>query len=178
MPAEPMTPVERKPIPGFPGYFATSGGDILSFKYRRWKQLVPNHAQKGYAVVSVRDSDGRKSTQRVHRLVLLAFVGPCPDGYQTRHLNGDRKDNRLANICWGTPVENHDDMRRHGTLPGWQNKGSNHGNAKLTEDQARQIKLALNKSYREAVDLAVSFGVSVFVVRRIMEGKAWTHVTI
>jgi HNH endonuclease/NUMOD4 motif len=31
---------------------------------------------------------------RVHRLVLEAFVGPCPPGQECRHLNGNPSDNR------------------------------------------------------------------------------------
>lgn len=36
----------------------------------------------------------------VHRLVLLAFVGPCPPGCEADHVNRDRSDNRLVNLRW------------------------------------------------------------------------------
>jgi hypothetical protein len=52
----------------------------------------------------------------VHVLVLNAFVGPCPLGMETRHLNGKPYDNRLSNLCWGTPVENAADAIRHAAL--------------------------------------------------------------
>ena len=45
----------------------------------------------------------------VHHAVLLAWVGPCPDGYQADHINGNAGDNRLENLEWVTPAEN---MRR------------------------------------------------------------------
>lgn len=52
----------------------------------------------------------------VHRLVLEAFVGQPPfEGAETRHINGDPTDNRLANLRWGTHAENMADMLRHGT---------------------------------------------------------------
>lgn len=51
----------------------------------------------------------------VHRLVLEAFVGPCPKGMQCRHLNGIPTDNRLENLRWGTPSEDNYDRVRHGT---------------------------------------------------------------
>jgi len=53
----------------------------------------------------------------VHRLVLMAFRGQPENGSRThsRHLNGDCTDNRLENLAWGTPKDNADDMRRHGT---------------------------------------------------------------
>ena len=35
---------------------------------------------------------------RVDAVVLLAFVGPCPDGCGADHVNGDPLDNRLENL--------------------------------------------------------------------------------
>ena len=52
---------------------------------------------------------------KVHQLVLLTFRGKCPQGYESRHLNGDKLDNRLINLRWGTPQENHADRILHGT---------------------------------------------------------------
>lgn len=51
----------------------------------------------------------------VHRLVLLAFVGPVPEGKQVRHLDGDAKNNHLENLTYGTISENQLDRVRHGT---------------------------------------------------------------
>lgn len=50
----------------------------------------------------------------VHRLVLLAFVGPCPPGMQALHENDVPDDNRLVNLRWGTPQENVADAFRNG----------------------------------------------------------------
>lgn len=65
--------------------------------------------RKGYRLVFVQ---GR--SLRVHRLVLTVFVGPCPPGMQTRHLDGDPGNNHLGNLRWGTPAENNRDTLRHG----------------------------------------------------------------
>jgi HNH endonuclease/NUMOD4 motif len=69
---------------------------------------------QGYRTVSL-GSRADSVPHRVHRLVLGAFVGPCPEGMECRHLNGDRADNRLENLAWGTPHENGMDRLRHGT---------------------------------------------------------------
>ena len=42
----------------------------------------------------------------VHHAVLLAWVGPRPEGYECDHLNGNGADNRLENLEWVTPEEN------------------------------------------------------------------------
>ena len=34
----------------------------------------------------------------VHTLVLMAFVGPCPEGMEGCHKNGIRNDNRVTNL--------------------------------------------------------------------------------
>jgi hypothetical protein len=51
----------------------------------------------------------------VHRLVLEAFVGPCPDGLECCHGVGGPSDNRLSNLRWDTRSENMYDRCRHGT---------------------------------------------------------------
>ena len=52
----------------------------------------------------------------VHRLVLEAFVGPCPAEHECAHLNGARDDNRLLNLSWVTRAENAHHKRVHGTM--------------------------------------------------------------
>lgn len=42
----------------------------------------------------------------VHRLVVLAWLGPCPPGLEVLHLNHNPADNRIANLKYGTRSEN------------------------------------------------------------------------
>lgn len=51
----------------------------------------------------------------LHVAVLTAFVGPCPEGREAAHRNGDRRDNRLENLRWTTHTENIADKQRHGS---------------------------------------------------------------
>lgn len=62
--------------------------------------------------------DGVATGKLVHRLVLEAFVGPCPDGQQCLHANDIGDDNRLSNLRWGTPKENAADAVTNGRRPG------------------------------------------------------------
>jgi Zn ribbon nucleic-acid-binding protein len=50
----------------------------------------------------------------IHRLVLMTYVGPCPPRHESRHLNDDKLDNRLENLCWGTQSENNKDRSANG----------------------------------------------------------------
>lgn len=44
-----------------------------------------------------------------------AFVGPCPEGMEVCHNNGDCTDNRLENLRYDTKSANMLDRVRHGT---------------------------------------------------------------
>lgn len=42
----------------------------------------------------------------VHRLVLEAFVGECPEGFECDHIDRNRSNNCLQNLRWITIFEN------------------------------------------------------------------------
>ena len=69
--------------------------------------------ETGYALVSFPTPNGPRQ-RFVHRVVLEAFVGPRPEGMECRHLDGNPLNNRLENLCWGTPSENAWDRVHHG----------------------------------------------------------------
>jgi len=163
-----------KPIPGYDGYFATESGDIWTcrrgLKYLKRMKSRP-HFRSGYIHIDL--VVGKKcKTVSVHTLVLLTFVGPKPDGYETRHKNGIKTDNRLENLCWGTPQENTNDKHIHGTiikrpLP----------LRRFTVDQVRHIRerLALGVN---CTQLAREYGVSRGAISDIKRNKNWRHVQI
>jgi hypothetical protein len=59
--------------------------------------------------------DGVDTKALVHRLVMAAFAGPCPEGEEVRHLDGDPSDNRLIRLAYGTRTQNNLDAVEHGT---------------------------------------------------------------
>lgn len=69
---------------------------------------TPTLASNGYLVVSLTYKT-LAATRTIHSLVLEAFEGPRPLGYEARHLNNISIDNRLENLKWGTPSENAND---------------------------------------------------------------------
>lgn len=74
--------------------------------------LKPGVTRGGYLIAQLR-TRGKNHAVRLNRLVLLAFKGEPFEGAQACHRNGDRRDNRLANLYWGTPEENYADRSRH-----------------------------------------------------------------
>lgn len=126
-----MSDEEWRPIPGASAFEASTLGRIRShLPYRGLpapRILAPRSADKGYVQTRVKHDDGRVKDVLIHQLVLLAFVGPRPDGAVTRHLNGDATDNRLSNIVYGSQSENSLDSVAHGTHAMARRTHCNHG---------------------------------------------------
>lgn len=111
------------PVVGFEGLYEVSDcGNVRSLdrldrRSRRVNGVSMTPGDKGkteHLKVDLR-SFGRRRSILVHRLVLEAFDGPCPEGMECRHLDGDPTNNRLANLRWGTRSENNLDRVAHGT---------------------------------------------------------------
>jgi len=135
----------------------------------RWKQLRTPLGAAGYPKVSLRNEAGTIVDCHVHRLVLLAFRGPCPPGHQCCHGNGVRTDNCLENLRWDTLSNNQADRKRHGT----HDEGERSCRAKLTNEQARFINDARGTMTKR--ELAQMFGVSVACIKDIYRKKSWRH---
>jgi hypothetical protein len=150
--------------PGYEGFYEVSSlGRVRSIETR--KILALGVHPKGYRSL-VLSTQGRRQSVLVHRLVLMAFVGPPPEDHETRHRNGDRADNVLTNLSWGTSSENEYDKRRHGT----DQAGDRNGQAKITEEQAVEIRArALSGESQRSIAKAV--GLSQPQVCRIISGK-------
>lgn len=110
---------------GYVGYEVSNKGRVRSWRPCNRRALPPSEARvlrptispsTGYASVEI-SLNGVGVRRAVHRLVLEAFVGPCPPGMETRHVNdNNRTNNDLTNLAWGTKRENMEDQRLHGTL--------------------------------------------------------------
>jgi len=57
----------------------------------------------------------RRQSFYVHRLVLEAFIGPCPPGMEGCHWNDIPDDNHLTNLRWATKSANRFDCVRNGS---------------------------------------------------------------
>lgn len=69
--------------------------------------------------------DGVQQFQYVHRLILEAFNGPCPEGMEACHNDGNAANNTLSNLRWDTRRANADDRVLHQGLKGLQQRCKN-----------------------------------------------------
>lgn len=150
-------------------------GDDGSFwsksKWRdEWSPVKPSPLKSGHMRVSF----GREKTEYLHRVVLEAFVGPCPEGMMSCHRNDDPSDNRLDNLYWGTAEDNSRDAEMNGKRV--RRSGEDHARAKLTEPMVLEIL----QGWRDGIpqkELAERYGVTAANVQAIVYGKSWNHVT-
>lgn len=119
------TAEEWRPILGFEGSYEVSDqGNVRSLtRYQPDGLHVIQGGPMRAAIIGCdsprrmirMSTNGRQIAKYVAVLVLEAFVSPRPEGMQACHNNGDRFDDRLANLRWGTPSENQRDRLIHGT---------------------------------------------------------------
>jgi hypothetical protein len=172
--------VEYKDVPGFPGYKVGDDGSVWSFRncgsgYKKLRDVpraVKKHIGKhGYPYVGLSKS-GRTYRKDVHKLVMLAFIGPRPPGGHTRHLDGDPSNSALSNLCYGSPAENAADRIRHGD----DRRGERRPSAKLTEKDVVWMRLGYSTG-KTVKEMAKVLGVSVYTLYSAMPGsRNWKHV--
>jgi hypothetical protein len=94
-------PGERWRAAKIDGYEVSNLGRVKSLRRGnpKLRRLVPD--KDGYLRVSL-GSRGQpeRGNYSVHGLVLEAFHGPCPDGCEADHRDGDRSNNKLSNLRW------------------------------------------------------------------------------
>lgn len=99
-------------ISGWEGkYYVSDAGDVWSRHSGR--VLASQTDSVGYKRVTL----AGRHIVRIHRLVATAFLEQT--GPLVRHLDGDKSNNRLDNLAWGTSSDNTRDSIRHGTFRHW-----------------------------------------------------------
>lgn len=173
--------VEYRDLPGFPGYRVGDDGSIWSNHRSRWHpgmrglwhrlKLTLPHGRSHLRVNLNKPGERSQYRRGVHRLVLEAFVGPCPEGMQCCHADGDPTNNRLSNLRWDTQESNYADRSRHGT----DNQGERNGRAKLDAATVRVIRELAAAGHTKAA-LARQFRVGWATVRGVINREIWRHV--
>jgi hypothetical protein len=181
---------EWRPVVGYEGAYSVSNlGNVRREKpgphTRRGRMSRPHLHRRGYPCVCLwNEGNGRHHS--VHRLVIAAFVGPCPSGYVVNHIDGDKTNPVITNLEYVTPQGNSTHAARTGLLPTgaahWVHrhpekmvKGERNGNAKLNSLQVRVIRRLLPHMTQN--DIAAAFGINSRTVSAINRGHSWKHTT-
>lgn len=166
-----------KEIPEFPFYDVSNLGNVRSWhkpgqgghRASTPKILCKNQVAK-YLFITLHGNRPTGHSKYIHQLVMLAFVGPCPDGMEVCHNNGNAADNRLENLRYDTHYNNVQDAVKHGSIP----KREKHSEAKLTASLVSEIRAIYVKGQKPTQrELARRYNLSQAIISLVVLGKRW-----
>lgn len=175
-------------IPGYQNYQITDDGRVwrkprtvhyaktnkrrVSTRSYKGKWLNQTPDKSGYLKVHLSNDAGSK-TLYVHRLVLLAFVGPS--SLEVNHKNGKKDQNELSNLEYVTHQENTLHAFRTNLSSG--KKGSKHSQSKLSDVSAAHAYLLFNKYGWSGSRISKALDVAPTTIYALTGGRTWRHVT-
>lgn len=171
-----MADMEWRCVVGVSGYEVSSTGLVRSWlPLRNYaptptepRILKPSIDKNGYRTYALQVGPKKKKYIRGGAMVAEAWHGGRPDGMVVRHLDGSKNNDTPSNLRWGTPKENSNDSKVHGTYI----HGAKVNTAKLSIDDVLMIK-ASTKGHAE---LSKELGVSPGAIWHIRDGRTWKHV--
>jgi len=158
-------------VPGFPGVWASSHGNLKRRHLQTGKWKVGPGVSDGNGYLCFKQGAIRVKS---HRLVAAAFI-PNPNNFpQVNHINGIPTDNRPQNLEWCTGSENVKHAYRIGLIS--PQYGESHGMSVLTDSAARQIYFLYNFSDITNRELGRMFSISPGYVSDIGRINTWGSV--
>ncbi len=130
----------------------------------------------GYEQVSLWDGRGGRRRAPVHQLVVEAFIGPRGN-LEVNHIDGDKRNNRVANLELVTRRENALHASAMGLLPKENPaiRGEANPAAELSEPDVVEIRRRHREGESQA-GLGRHFGVHSSTIHLIVHRKKWRHV--
>jgi len=162
---------EWREIDGYPERMVSNLGRIRSTARGAEKILKSRTGKEGYYKINL-SLDGKIKTHSLHRLVLTAFKGKCPDGCEASHLDGNRSNNCADNLVWESKPMNMQRKKEHGTWIGGQQNPS----VKLTKDDALIIRKLYSSGIYSYSKLGKQFKVSRQSIGNVVRRKTWSHI--
>jgi hypothetical protein len=157
------------PYPYNTDYIVYPDGRVWTTKKRRFMKVHKDNS--GYLHISFY-LNRKKTTRLLHRVVLETFDGPCPEGMEARHLDGDKENNNILNLVWGTREENMEDVKEYYKRIG----GQNNANAKLTAGDVKRIRKLCDSGVQQR-KIAEIYRIDKSAISRIntRENYAWVQ---
>lgn len=154
-------------IKGYTNYFVNEDGDVKSLT--RGRLLKHSYDKDGYPTVQLY-CNGIAIHKKIHKLVIETFRGPCPDGMQACHNDGDKLNTHYTNLRYDTSEGNQADRKKHGT----QIYGSQIPSSKLTETDVLEIRRL--RRNRTLVSIAEEYGVTHRTISLVCRRETWRHI--
>jgi predicted DNA-binding protein (UPF0251 family) len=159
---------ELRQIPGVTNVVASSDGRLWTVARGKPARIIEQGLTQRY--VRVKRENGKFTYTPVATLVARAFLGePSPDNSAILFRDGDYTNCRLENLQYGSREEHFEQMTPY------QNRGEEHGMAKLTEMDIVAIRYLYQNEYSPQ-EIAQRFGITDKNVLAIVKRKTWRHV--
>jgi hypothetical protein len=154
--------MEWREVPNLKGYFINQEGKVRGPSGSFLKTKINRN---GYLSFS------KTIHFRIHRIMMESF-DPNNRNQLVRHLDGDKLNNNLKNLKWGTYSENALDAFKHGHRK--PKRGTQSKHSKLTESDIIEIRERSKKESKKVI--AVDYPVSYGTVCKIARGEDWAHI--
>lgn len=137
-----------------------------------YRKCSPDRKATGYGLISFNG----KRQRRVHRVAWELRHGPIPDGMGVLHSCDNPPCIRDEHLFIGTQAVNVREMLDKGRAGYGVALGQESTNAKLQENEVRNIRTAWASRSKSKRQLARAYGVCVETIRQIVRLKSWKHV--
>jgi hypothetical protein len=169
-----------KKIPGYSLYEASDMGNIKTFNWKNKgieKIMSPALDGTGYLRTMLKNDNGKTHTIKVHRIILLTFVGEPKEEQECNHKNGIRSDNRLINLEWVSHSKNLSHSFHIGLS---DNKGEKNPCASLTDKEVLEIRRNYQygkncKRGQTKQEIADQYNTTFNVIKQLVQGRTWKH---
>jgi hypothetical protein len=155
-----------------------SGSVTKVFEKLMRSRPMPNNKCPSYVAIGIdlRKEGGDRKTVRVSRLVATAFV-PNPDSLPVvNHIDSNPANNQADNLEWTTLKGNSQHCVKSGRAYTGNQKGTNNGRCKHSEDQIRQAKSLLAERKFSHQEIANATGMTKSAVAELSCGRRWKHI--
>ena len=153
------------PVKGYEGFYEVSDhGRVKSLSRYVRCHTDSKRLHKGKILENIIPPDryykallcrnGETKQVYIHTLVCEAFIGPRPKNSHCMHLDGDKKNNHISNLRYGSPSCNAAFMIDDGTV----SRGVKRYNAKLDEVKVREIRKLAKKGISHRL-IAEQYGI-------------------
>jgi len=161
-----------KDIPGYENLYQISDTTlvkrIVGKSCRKERIVYPHKNKDGYLYISLYKNNKGK-TFSIHRLMLESFIGPCPEGKEGCHNDGNSVNNLSWNLRWDTHSKNVHDSIKHKTFV-----------SNLKTKLNKEIIIEIRKLWKEGNltqrQIAKQFNINRGTVWQIVNYYTWKYV--